>query len=72
MLTAAAVRTAIDLYCLDISVHLFVFRPDVAQLPSIMADVIMLILKDSVMSCCNTFRSLLCKLGLFVFHDPEV
>ena len=48
MLTAAAVRTAIDLHRLGVAVLLFAFRPDVAQLPSIMADVIMLILKDGV------------------------
>ena len=48
MLTAAAVRTAIDLHRLGITVHLFAFRLDMAQLPPVMADVIMLILKDSV------------------------
>ena len=46
MLTAAAVRTAIYLYRLDIILLLFSFRPDMAELPSVMADVITLILKD--------------------------
>ena len=40
MLTAATVRTAIDLHRLGIAVLFFAFRPDMAQLPSIMADVI--------------------------------
>ena len=48
MLTAAAVRTAIDLHRLGIAVLFFAFRPDMAQSPSIMADVIILIFKDSV------------------------
>ena len=48
MLTAAAVRTAVYFHRLGIAVQLFAFRPDMAQLPSIMADVIMLILKDSI------------------------
>ena len=46
MLTAAAVRTAVYFHRLGIAVHLFAFRPDMAQFPSIMADVIMLIFKD--------------------------
>ena len=48
MLTAATVRTAIDLHRLGIAVLLFAFRPDMAELPSVMADVIMLIFKDCV------------------------
>ena len=48
MLTAAAVRTAVYLYRLGITVLLFAFRPDMAQLPSVMADVIVPILKDGV------------------------
>lgn len=48
MSTAATVRTAVYFHRLGIAVHLFASRTDVAQLPSIMADVIMLILKDSV------------------------
>ena len=48
MLTAAAVRKAVHLYRLGITVLLFAFRPDMAQLPSVMADVIVLILKDGV------------------------
>ena len=46
MLTAAAVRTAIYLYRLGMILLLFAFRPDMAQLSSVMADVIALILKD--------------------------
>ena len=49
MLTAAAVRTAVYFHRLDIAVLFFAFRPDMAQFPSIMADVIMLIFKDSVL-----------------------
>ena len=48
MLTAAAVRAAVYFHRLGIAVHLFAFRPDMAQFPSVMADVIMLILEDSV------------------------
>ena len=48
MFTAAAVRTAIYLKCLCIAILFFAFCPDMAQLPSIMADGIMLILKDGV------------------------
>ena len=48
MLTAAAVRTAVYLHCLGITLLFFAFRPDMVQFPSIMADVIMLIFKDSV------------------------
>jgi len=48
MLTAAAVRTPIYLKRLGISILFFAFCPDMAQLPSIMADVIMLIFKDLV------------------------
>lgn len=48
MLTAAAVGTAIDLHRLGVAVLLFAFCPDMAQIPSIMADIIMLILKDGV------------------------
>ena len=48
MLTAAAVRTAVYFHCLSIAVLLFAFCPDMAQFPSVMADVIMLILEDSV------------------------
>ena len=44
MLTSAAVCAAVYFYCLGITVLLFAFRPDMAQLPSIMADIIMLIL----------------------------
>ena len=50
MFTAAAVRTAIDFHSLGVSIQLFAFRPDMAQFPSIMADVIMLIFKDSIAS----------------------
>ena len=48
MLTAHAVRTAIYLYRPGITLLLSAFRPDMAQLSSIMADVIVLILKDGV------------------------
>ena len=48
MFTAAAVHTAIDFHSLSVSIQLFAFRPDMAQFPSIMADVIMLIFKDSI------------------------
>ena len=48
MITAGAVRTAIYLYRLGITLLLFAFRSDMAQLSSIMADVIALILKDGV------------------------
>ena len=48
MLTAAAVRTAIDLHCLGAAVLFFTFRPDMAQFPSVMADVIVFILKNGV------------------------
>ena len=47
MFTAAAVRTAIDFHSLGVSIQFFAFRPDMAQFPSIMADVIMLILKTA-------------------------
>ena len=46
MLTASAVRTAVYFHRLGIAVLLFAFRPDMAELPSVMADVIMLIFKD--------------------------
>ena len=46
MLTAAAVRTAIDLHRLGIAVLLFAFRPDMAEPPSVMADLLMLFFKD--------------------------
>ena len=48
MPTPAAVRTAIYFYRLSITVLLFAFRPDMAQFPSVMTDVIVLILKDGV------------------------
>src|SRR5699024_3710689 len=48
MLTVAAVRTAVYFHCLGVAVLLFAFCPDMAQFPSVMADVIMLILEDSV------------------------
>ena len=48
MLTAAAVRTAVNFHRLGITIHLFAFCPDMAQLSSIMADVIMLILKNGI------------------------
>lgn len=48
MLTAAAVRATVYFHRLGIAVHLFTFRPDMVQFPSVMADVIMLIFKDSV------------------------
>ena len=48
MLTVAAVFTSIYLKRLGISILFFAFCPDMAQLPSIMADLIMLIFKDSV------------------------
>ena len=48
MLTAAAVCTAIDLHRLGVAILLFAFRPDVAQLPSVMADVIVFIFKNGV------------------------
>lgn len=48
MPTAAAVRAGVCLHRLGVSILLFLFRPDMAQLSSIMADIIMLILKDGV------------------------
>ncbi len=48
MKTLGFMITAIDFHCLSISVHLFTFRLDVAQLPPIMAYVIMFIIKDGV------------------------
>ncbi len=48
MLTAAAVHTTIYLNGLGVSILLFALRPDVTQLPSVMADVIMLVLEDGV------------------------
>ena len=48
MLTAAAVRTSVYLKRLGISILFFAFCPDMAQFPSIMADVIMFIFKNGV------------------------
>src|SRR5699024_10115351 len=48
ILTAAAVCTSVYFHRLGIAVLFFAFRPDMAQFPSIMADVIMLIFKNSV------------------------
>ena len=48
MLTVAAVSAAVYLYRLGVAVLLSAFCPDMPQLPSIMADVIMLIFKDGV------------------------
>ena len=48
MSAATAVRTAVYFHCLVIAILLFAFRPDMAQFPPVMADVVMLILKDCV------------------------
>lgn len=48
MLTAAAVCAAIYLYRLSVAILFFAFRPDMAQFPSVMADVIVFVLKDGV------------------------
>ena len=46
MFTAAAVPAAITLHSLGVAVLRFAFHPDMAQLPSSMADVIALIFTD--------------------------
>ena len=46
MLTAAAVRTAVYFHRLGIAVLFFAFCPDMAQLPAVMTDVVMLIFKN--------------------------
>ena len=44
MFAAAAVRTAVYFHCLGVAILLFAFCPNMAHLPSVMADVLMLIL----------------------------
>ena len=46
MFTTAAVCTSIDFPCLGISIPFPGFRTDMAQLPSVMTEVVMLIFKD--------------------------
>ena len=72
MLTATAVCTAIDLHRLGVAILLFALRPDVAQLPSVMADVIMLVLKDGVCHVVILSDIFPVSTGFFVSHGPEV
>ena len=46
--TAAAVCAPVYFHCLGVAILLFALCPDMPQFPSVMADVIMLIFKDSV------------------------